>query len=434
MSWLAMLLPVVMATASSPDSAARPITLPEAVELARRNAPSAVQARGQLRTSAAGVRSAYAAFLPSLSVSAGATRQFNAEGGTRVENGQVITLPSEPWSYSAGLGANLTLFSGGRRFFQLRQAKADASAAQANEILARFGVDVTVQQEYFNVLAARETESAAQSQLDQARQQLRAAIVRVRINNATKSDSLRAEIQLRNAQLAVTDARNAVASASASLTRATGSPQPVTAALEVPAAEAPLALDPAALQEEVDAGPAVRQAQASLDAAKAARASSWSDYLPSLSASFNRSGSASDASFGFPADQLDYNSSMRLSLSYPIFDQLGREEQVVRAAVSAENAEASLRDARLGAREALVQLLGALTSADERLQAQQASVEAAVEDLRVQQQRYEVGGGTQLDVLTSQTQLNQAREALIRARYDQRIARAQLEALVGRDL
>jgi outer membrane protein TolC len=39
-----------------------------------------------------------------------------------------------------------------------------------------------------------------------------------------------------------------------------------------------------------------------------------------------------------------------------------------------------------------------------------------------------------LDVLTSQAQLDAARRDLIRARYDQRIARAQLEALVGRTL
>jgi len=65
---------------------------------------------------------------------------------------------------------------------------------------------------------------------------------------------------------------------------------------------------------------------------------------------------------------------------------------------------------------------------------QTATVEAAEEDLRVQQQRYAVGASTLLDVLTSQTQLNQARSDLIRARYDQRIAKAELEALVGREL
>ena len=98
------------------------------------------------------------------------------------------------------------------------------------------------------------------------------------------------------------------------------------------------------------------------------------------------------------------------------------------------NAEASLRDARLGAIETFTTQLGAFHSAQERVVSQAATVEAAEEDLRVQQQRYAVGASTLLDVLTSQTQLNQARRDLIRARYDQRIAKAQLETLVGREL
>jgi len=65
---------------------------------------------------------------------------------------------------------------------------------------------------------------------------------------------------------------------------------------------------------------------------------------------------------------------------------------------------------------------------------QLATVAAAEEDLRVQEQRYSVGGSTILDVLASQSQLTQARQNLIRARYDQRVAKAELEALVGRDL
>jgi outer membrane protein TolC len=39
-----------------------------------------------------------------------------------------------------------------------------------------------------------------------------------------------------------------------------------------------------------------------------------------------------------------------------------------------------------------------------------------------------------LDLLTSQSQLNQARADLIQARQDYRIARAQIEAIIGRDL
>ena len=81
-----------------------------------------------------------------------------------------------------------------------------------------------------------------------------------------------------------------------------------------------------------------------------------------------------------------------------------------------------------------MQQLAALRTAQQRIVIQQASVDAAREDLRVQQQRYALGASTLLDVLTSQTTLDAARSALIQARQDVRIARAQLEALIGRDL
>ena len=62
------------------------------------------------------------------------------------------------------------------------------------------------------------------------------------------------------------------------------------------------------------------------------------------------------------------------------------------------------------------------------------SVTAAKEDLRVQQLRYNAGASTLLDVLTSQNQLSQAETALIQARFDARVARARLEALIGQRL
>ena len=75
-----------------------------------------------------------------------------------------------------------------------------------------------------------------------------------------------------------------------------------------------------------------------------------------------------------------------------------------------------------------------LQNAQARVQVQLAALAASDEDLRVQQQRYALGASTLLDLLTSQTQLNQARQALIQARLDGRIARAQLSSLVGREL
>jgi outer membrane protein len=208
----------------------------------------------------------------------------------------------------------------------------------------------------------------------------------------------------------------------------------VTAAPGDSLGSADLALSDDALRELAANGPAVRQATLALDAARAGRRSAWTGYLPTVTAGYSRSGSGSSRSFDLGTSGYSYNGSLRLSASFPLFNQFQREGQVTQADVAVKNAEAALRDAGLAARESVTRMLVAFRSSRERIATQQISVEIADEDLRVQQQRYAIGESTLLDVLTSQAQLDQARRDLIRARYDGRIAKAELEALVGREL
>jgi outer membrane protein len=291
-----------------------------------------------------------------------------------------------------------------------------------------------VKQQYYAVLAAIESRDAADLELAQAREQFRVSVAKVRAGTATRSDWLRGVIQVGNAQLALITAQSNKEAADAALTRLVGSPVPVTA-------------DPTSVQENMAAlpdsaelaklalnGPAVEQAQANVDAAKEATKASKATYLPSLSASYSRTGSGTDPHFGFGDDPFSYSGRLSFSLSYPIFNNFQREEQVVRAKVSQANAEATLRDQHLAATESLTQNIGALRGASQRVAVQAASVAAAQEDVRVQQQRYNIGASTLLDLITSQAALATAEQALIQARYDYRIARAQLEALIGRDL
>jgi len=421
------------AQTAGPSTPPRPITLQEAVSLAQRNALVVIQAHGQVRTSSASTRAAYGAFLPSVSVSAGATRRY-IQGTSFIDsNGQVQTISQDPWASNAGLSANVTLFSGGGRIFDLRAARAREKASEVNETAAQFEATLDAKQQYYNVLAARESQTAAAAQLEQAEQQRRTAVARANARVATRSDSLRAEILYRTAQLAVVDARVALETANASLTRVVASETPVTAADETEE-HLGLALDDEALRALALDGPAVRQARAELSAAKAVQKGAWTDYLPSLNASYSRTGSSTSDHPEFVDSDFSYSGRLAFTASLPLFDQFQRELRVTQARVEQTNAEASLRDARLGALQTFTTQLGAFRSAQERVVSQAATVEAAEEDLRVQQQRYAVGASTLLDVLTSQTQLIQARRDLIRARFDQRVAKAQLETLVGREL
>jgi outer membrane protein len=432
-----MIFPLVSAaqvTAGGPppvDTAATPISLAEAIRLAQQNAPATVQARGAIQTSSLSVKQAYSAFLPSINLSAGTQHQSGDRFDTQ---GNLVPFTGNPTNYSTGLNASLQLFDGGRRFFDIKKTKADVNAAEATDVTQRFQVALQVKQQYYNILAARESQSAAQAQIDQANQQLRAASLRLRAGAATTSDSLRSVIQLGNARLALLTAQNNLSLANATLTRLVASPRSVTATPSDTIDQRVVIPSLADLQPLVEQAPAVEEAQAELQSAKAASRSAKTAYFPTLNMNFSRGGSGLDPAFGLGDKRYAYNQNLNFSLSFPLFNNLNREVSVLRASVAEDNAEVALRDARFAGHQTLVQSLGQMTTAQQQVDIQTASVAAALEDLRVQQARYEVGASTLLEVLTSQTQLDQSRTALIRARYDYRVAKAQLEALIGRDL
>ena len=420
-----------LALAQSPGDSLRPIALQEAVSLAQRNAPAAVQARGQLRTSASAVRSAWGAFIPSLTANLSQSKR-SADRFDPVQDRWITS--TQPWNYSAGLSTGLELFDGGRRFAELRAARAGVDAAEANETTQRFNIALQVKREYASVLAARESESAARAQLEQAQAQLRSSVARVQAGAATMSDSLRSVIQLGNARLALLTAQNNLRVASASLTRLVATPFMVTADPIDTLERLPVQIDSAELMQRALEGPLVRQAELNVRAANADVSASRTQYLPTIRFNYDYNGTGTEPYRLSSSDDFRYGTNMRFSLNFPLFNNFSREDQLLRARVAQDNAAASLRDARLAAQQSIIQQLGALRTAEERVRIQQASVAAAEEDLRVQQQRYSLGASTLLDLLTSQSQLNSARAALIQARQDYRIARAQIEAIIGRDL
>lgn len=424
-------LPVAPAPAPTAGPAARALSLREALELARRNAPAVQQARGEVRAANAALRTARGAYIPQFALTGSTTEQSPATARVNPTTGEIV---AGRWATNAGFNASVDLFDGFRRSYDVRAARAVEAAAGSAVAAQEFDVALEVKQQFFASLAAREAQAAALAQREQALQQLRISVARVRAQTATRSDSLRARILLNQADLALVTAANDQQVADAALARLIGAPFAVTASPQGLADESRPVPDSAQLVALAEQGPAVRQADASVDAARASARSARAAYLPTLSLAYGRNLLGSSSRFDPLPDPLRYSGQLRFGVNYPLFTQFAREETVVRADVAATNAEVQRRNARLVARETLVQALGGLRVAQAQLVTQASSVLAAEEDLRVQQQRYELGASTLLDVLTSQTQLTQARLAQVQARFAARSARAQLETLIGRDL
>jgi outer membrane protein len=402
------------------------VTLEEALERAQEVQPAIVEAEGARRTAAAADRSAWGAFLPSLSTSAAASRSNVG----RVDISTGLPMPPE-YSYTVGIGAGLDLFDGFRRLAQKKAASASLDAAEAGLRSRQYDVALATKQVFYGEAAREELVRVATAQLRRAEQQLQVSVDRLRAGTATRSDSLRSTVEVGTSRMALLQAEANLVVARTNLGRQIGVDGPVRA---LPDTVLPTPPDPVPLRESaLQSAPGVAQNEAQ---ARAARARVWaarSQYWPSLSVSYsdNRQGT------GSPFSNFDeYRESFiwRFGLSWTLFNGFQREGNQVAAAVDREVAEAQAEDARRQLSAGFVAQFTALTTAYAQIEIAGTNVAAAAEDLRVQNERYQLGAATILDLLTSQSSLTEAEVSLIQARFNYLIARAELEALIGQEL
>ena len=191
------------------------------------------------------------------------------------------------------------------------------------------------------------------------------------------------------------------------------------------------AIDTQALRTEAESkSPRVRSAGASAAEARASVSASRSAYWPSLNLAANTGWNGNRAD--------DYNllnqRQLSLSLRWNLFNGFDRELTIVQREADLDVAEASASDAQRAIQAELITQVAELDAAQARIGITQTSVLAAREDLRVQQERYRLGASTIVDLLTSQEALNQAEVDVVNARFDYLRAKAQIEALIGRNL
>jgi len=383
--------------------------------------PGVAGAQGAVRDAAALRRVTLGAYLPTVALnsSAGWTDQSLATSG--VVSG---TAGSTLNAYGAGLTAAVDVFTGGRRGAERSQAEAISQAADAGLVQQRYATMLFAKQGYYDVLRAHELVRVATEFVAQAELGLGYARDRLAAGTATRADVLLAE-------LALLAARDTLSTTSAALGRLVGATGPVDADPPTTLEPAPLALgDSGVLTLAPAAAPAVVNAQALASAGAAAVRASETQYVPtiSLGAGYNWSND------GRVTGALRSGWIVALTTSFPLFNGFVREASVTQAKVVAEVATATSADTKRFVRAEAQRLLGSLHVAEQDITLTRDAVRLAGEDLRVIQARYRAGIATILDVLTSQTALIQAELDLVSARFTYQVARASLEALLGRDL
>ena len=420
-------LPIVLLALTGKLAAQQPLTLDEAVARSLQVHPSMAQARAGLDNAGVSHRAAWGGFLPTLSLSSGAS----TNSSQRFDQATQRTVVGASQSYNAGLSLSYSVFAGGQRFANMDRARADIAAAEADVENQRFGVILQTKDLYFAALRQADLLEVASASVERAEESLANTRRRAELGSGTRSDTLRARLEVANAMQSVLQAEAATRAARFALGRQVGLAEPVMP-------ERPDDLDPSPLalgDEEMfvlaeDRSPAVRSARATARAASAAASSSRSSRFPSVRVSSGYSWANREAAFN--GGTTSWN--IRLSGSYNVFDGFNRDQSIARAENQERVAFVQEEDARRGVRAQLDGALFALRTSEQAIALAIEAREVAAEDLRVVQQRFDLSVATILDLITSQIALVQAESGLVTARYDYAVARAQLEAILGSEL
>lgn len=409
-----------------------PVSLDEAVRQAQANAPQMTQAVGQTRVASAAYKASIANFLPSLSFYRGAGHQ---QGSYYLQGNLIPTTGG--WGYNQNYGASIVLFNGGQNVLDYRAARASLDAAQENQIVQRYQIALQVKKQYFAVLAAREAVAAAEDQVKEANEQMAVTNAEYAGGSKSRADSLASAVTVGKAQLALAKARGDLVAGGTQLTHLVGATHEVTATPSDTGLVPTINLDSAQLVQLALHGPAVQQAEHLVSANRSSWWASLAAYLPTLSVGYSSGTSWQSQHFvlgGGGGGTRSTSNNLGFGISYSIFSGFQREQRVVTASVDRDNAAASLRDARLAARENIAQYLAQFRTAGIEIQLQRLTIQSAEASVAAKDAQYRAGAVQLVDVLTQQTALAQARQALIQARLDARTAKAQIEAVIGKDI
>ncbi len=414
--------PAIQDSVTAVDSIPR-ITLGEAINRATRFDPDYVRALGQIDDAEWGRRAAMLAFfVPSLEV-----------GLDQTKYSQNFFNPADPTNPTSTLvvgraSASYDIFSF-RKFTELSRTKADVASAQASELEQRFRAALETESSYYDVLINQELLRVTRERVRRAQEGLGIARARVTSGAAVQTDSLQLVLELTRAQVEGLRQQNTLRTAQLELGRRVGAPGAVDA---VPSDSLPSALPitlPEALRTALDQGPQYRAAVADETSAEAALKAQRGEYLPVLRVSglhqrydteiFPSASNVTSVSFG---------------LSFPLWNNGQREIEATRARVNRDVARTIREDLERVVRRDVTSSYHNYQTSAASVKLASVGVTVATQNYRMQELRYRSGASTILDLLDAQVNVAQAEADLIQARYEARLALAQLEAILGRRL
>lgn len=410
-----------------------PLSLADAVNLALHQSPAILRAQKDVEASQGVAIQTRAIALPTLGI-----------GGSygRVQRTDVDVLEAPgftfgtPQNWSSQVKVVQSIYQGGRMLSAFRAAQLIKEQSLLAYQTAVADTVLGVQLAYYDVLLAKQLIIVQEASVALLTNELLDTTRRFEAGTVPRFNVLRAEVELANAQPKLINARNSLRISKNTLANLLGLSVPAGTLEDIPLnLSGRLEAEPVELElpKAIELAWAKRTELGALRKAEALRkediTTARAGYKPVLQAyvgyDFHNSLLSSDLS-----DTL-HGWIAGAQLSWNLFDGLRTQGRIKEATANYERAGIDIDDKRRSIELEVRTAFSNFIQAREVLESQLKVVEEGEEALRLARARAEAGTGTQLDVLSAQTALTEARTTQIQALHDYEVARARLERAIG---
>ncbi len=407
------------------------LSLDEAIKLGLKNNFDIRIARNSAEIAENNRGKGTAGFLPSLDASAGANR---GETDTKTNSPFSFgSLTSKSWNGQIAL--TWTLFDGMKMFVDKKRYD---ELAELGKFQARFNIEnavVRIMQAYFNVVQQQQLLDVAERTLAISAERLKKEETRNRIGGASSTDLMNARVSYNNDRSQKINQELRLQIAIKDLNIALGTDPKKEWDVEEVIAVPPLDMSYDEIQQLAQKqNSALAVAQKDKIVAEQIVEINKSPFYPRL---------ALTGSYGY-TDQLlerqkSYDISSQttdlrggLSLSWNLFDGMRHSIDLQNARLEAKNKAIALEKAKNLLAGLIREKYDTYIKRVELAKIEEENVRAAVQNLNLNKERYDLGAATSLEFRDAQTKLVRAEASLISARYQARISRLEIDQLIGR--
>ncbi|TAF12212.1 MAG: TolC family protein [Nostocales cyanobacterium] len=410
----------------------QPITLGQALELAKRNNNELQVSILQLQRSKSALREAQASLLPTLGVNGAVSNSRSANSTLQAKQQQQLN-PLTPdadsnTSFSSQAELRYDLYTSGRRNAAITEAEEQVRIQEFDVERQSEEIRLNVATDYYNLQQADEQVRISQSAVENSQASLRDAMALERAGVGTRFDVLRSQVNLANAQQDLTNARSQQIIARRRLGVRLNLPQVVNISAADPVQLA--GLWERSLEDSIVLAyqnrPELQQQLAQRNISEQQRRQALASLGPQISLV---------ASY----DLLDvFNDSINVSDGYSVgvqatlnlYDGGAAKSRAAQAKTNIAIAETQFAEQRNQIRFQVEQAYSTQLSNLENVQTANAALEQAKESLRLARLRFQAGVGTQTDVINAENELTRSEGNRVRAILDYNRALTELQRYV----